>query len=320
MELHGNARLTPHGRTLMCRRVRVEGWTVREAATAAGCSERTCYRWLARFDAGQELTDRSSAPRSVAVRGPRWVVQALCECWLVVGGPGSGELDRTRGGATSEFVAVPAYDPLVASLLHQDRRELRELASSMGPGVGTRERATRVERVFCSGIRARLMRSDQLDRFGRLSWASEWTDDLGSGWTTADVRSVCDGHWASPRPGTGPIRTVRRRLTPDLPRSRSGLKGSSEMSGSGDRDSQQPTGGLACARFGHRSYPESPLIARLRGWRRSTAWLGQSTQTGHQDVDQVASVVARVVLRSDAETPDPAHELAGMDVGTDLTS
>jgi transposase InsO family protein len=68
MELHGNARLTPHGRTLMCRRVRHDGWTVAEAAKAAGCSERTAYRWLTRFDAGEAMTDRSSAPRSVPGR------------------------------------------------------------------------------------------------------------------------------------------------------------------------------------------------------------------------------------------------------------
>jgi transposase InsO family protein len=68
MELHGNARLTPHGRTLMCRRVREEGWTVAEAAEAAGCSERTCYRWLARYDAGEAMSDRSSAPKTVPGR------------------------------------------------------------------------------------------------------------------------------------------------------------------------------------------------------------------------------------------------------------
>lgn len=68
MKLHGNARLTPAGRELMCRRVRHDGWTVHEAAEAAGCSERTCYRWLTRFDAGEALTDRSSAPRSVPGR------------------------------------------------------------------------------------------------------------------------------------------------------------------------------------------------------------------------------------------------------------
>jgi transposase InsO family protein len=71
MELHGNARLTPHGRTLMCRRVREEGWTIAQAADAAGCSERTCYRWLDRYDAGEAMTDRSSAPHRVPGRTPQ---------------------------------------------------------------------------------------------------------------------------------------------------------------------------------------------------------------------------------------------------------
>ena len=63
MKLHGNARLTPYQRDLMCRRVREESWTVIEAAEAAGCSERTTFRWLARFDADESMRDRSSAPR-----------------------------------------------------------------------------------------------------------------------------------------------------------------------------------------------------------------------------------------------------------------
>jgi transposase InsO family protein len=70
MELHGNARLTPRGRMLMCERVRIEGWTVHEAAEAVGCSERTAYRWLRRYDAGEPLTDRSSAPHRVPGRTP----------------------------------------------------------------------------------------------------------------------------------------------------------------------------------------------------------------------------------------------------------
>lgn len=70
MKLHGNARLTPAGRELMCRRVRDEGWTVAEAAEAAGCAERTCYRWLARYDAGDTMQDRSSAPHRVPGRTP----------------------------------------------------------------------------------------------------------------------------------------------------------------------------------------------------------------------------------------------------------
>jgi hypothetical protein len=54
----------------MCRRVRIEGWTIAGAASAAGCSERTCYRWLARFDSGEALSDRSSAPRATPGRTP----------------------------------------------------------------------------------------------------------------------------------------------------------------------------------------------------------------------------------------------------------
>jgi transposase InsO family protein len=80
MRLHGNARLTPHGRTLMCRRVREQGWKPRDAAEAAGCSERTCYRWLARYDAGEVLTDRSSAPGSTPRRTSRRL-EALIEAF-----------------------------------------------------------------------------------------------------------------------------------------------------------------------------------------------------------------------------------------------
>ena len=64
MRLHANARLTPAGRLLLCRRVCDQGRTLRQAAEAAGVSERTARRWLARYRAeGQDgLVDRSSRP------------------------------------------------------------------------------------------------------------------------------------------------------------------------------------------------------------------------------------------------------------------
>lgn len=68
MKLHGNARLCPYQRDLMCRRVRYEQWTVDDAAEAAGCSARTCQKWLARFDAGEPMLDRSSRPHSMPTR------------------------------------------------------------------------------------------------------------------------------------------------------------------------------------------------------------------------------------------------------------
>jgi transposase InsO family protein len=64
MNVHKNARLTPQGRALLVHRIRTEGWRVADAAAAAGISERTAFRWLARHRAGGEfaLQDRSSAP------------------------------------------------------------------------------------------------------------------------------------------------------------------------------------------------------------------------------------------------------------------
>jgi transposase InsO family protein len=70
VQIHGNARLLPCQRALMCERVRLEGWTIEEAADAAGVSTRTVFRWLARFDAGEPMTDRSSVPNDVPGRTP----------------------------------------------------------------------------------------------------------------------------------------------------------------------------------------------------------------------------------------------------------
>ena len=79
MHLHGNARLVPSMRLLLVRRVLEGRWKVSEAAAAQGVSERTVYRWLARWRAGDcQLVDRSSAPRRVPRRTPA-AVEALIE-------------------------------------------------------------------------------------------------------------------------------------------------------------------------------------------------------------------------------------------------
>lgn len=70
MLIHGNARLLPRQRTLLCERVRLEGWTINEVADAFGVSTRTVFRWLRRYDAGQPMTDRSSAPHRRPTRTP----------------------------------------------------------------------------------------------------------------------------------------------------------------------------------------------------------------------------------------------------------
>jgi transposase InsO family protein len=77
MNLHANAPLSPLGRRLMCERVRELGWTVAEAAEAANLSERRAYVWLARYDAGEPMTDRSSRPHRSPRRTPGFVVAAI---------------------------------------------------------------------------------------------------------------------------------------------------------------------------------------------------------------------------------------------------
>ena len=64
MDIHKNARSCPASRALLVRRILEEGWSLRAAAEAAGLSERTAYKWLARYrKAGLEgLEDRSSSP------------------------------------------------------------------------------------------------------------------------------------------------------------------------------------------------------------------------------------------------------------------
>jgi transposase InsO family protein len=79
MKLHGNARTCPNSRRLLVDRVSDQSWSIEAAAEAAGVSERTAYRWLARWrEEGIEgLSDRSSAPRRIPHRTPADRVQAI---------------------------------------------------------------------------------------------------------------------------------------------------------------------------------------------------------------------------------------------------
>lgn len=64
MNAHSRARSCPWSRALLVKRVGTQGWTVTRAAAAAGISERSAYKWLARYRAHGEaaLKDRSSRP------------------------------------------------------------------------------------------------------------------------------------------------------------------------------------------------------------------------------------------------------------------
>jgi transposase InsO family protein len=78
VKLHGNARLTPGQRRLLCQRVVEERWAVADAADAAGLSERRAYEWLKRWREGDHvLEDRSSCPKRIANRTPSRVVALI---------------------------------------------------------------------------------------------------------------------------------------------------------------------------------------------------------------------------------------------------
>ena len=70
MKLHGNARLTPHGRERLVRQVLERGTTVRDAADAAGISTRTAAKWVARYrrEGTLGLIDRPSVARRIPHR------------------------------------------------------------------------------------------------------------------------------------------------------------------------------------------------------------------------------------------------------------
>jgi len=70
MKIHANAPFGPKGRLTMVRRVTEQGWSLTEAAEAAGVSERTTRKWVSRYRSEGEagLLDRSSAPKEVANR------------------------------------------------------------------------------------------------------------------------------------------------------------------------------------------------------------------------------------------------------------
>ena len=79
MKIHANARTCPKSRRLLVRRIEDEGWTLMEAAEAAGISVRTAHKWRARWRAEGEagLADRSSAPKARPTQLPESRVRAI---------------------------------------------------------------------------------------------------------------------------------------------------------------------------------------------------------------------------------------------------
>jgi transposase InsO family protein len=99
MQVHARAPLSPIGRRRVVDRVCVQGWSVAAAAEAAAVSERSVYRWLARFRAhGQPgLVDRPPVPRRVPGRTAPDRVAAICALRRL----------RLTGAEISERLSMP---------------------------------------------------------------------------------------------------------------------------------------------------------------------------------------------------------------------
>ena len=152
MNIHKNARLTPQGRLLLVERITEAGWSVVQAAQAAGISVRQSYRWLARYRAegAAGLGDRSSAPhhcqhrtagdrvseierlRRQRMSGPQ-IARQLGMPVSTVGGV-LRRLGLNRLAALDEKPAVVRYErERPGELIHLDTKKLGRIA-----GIGHR--------------------------------------------------------------------------------------------------------------------------------------------------------------------------------------
>ena len=78
MNIHKNARLTPHGRELLVRQI-ASGQTPEAAARAAGVCPRTARKWYACYlaEGVEGLKDRSSRPHRLREPPPTAIVEQV---------------------------------------------------------------------------------------------------------------------------------------------------------------------------------------------------------------------------------------------------
>ena len=150
MTLHRNARTCPASRRLIGRRVLEEGWTLTEAAEAAGVSVQRAREWVRRARAGDcELADRGSGPRG---RPPGRV-----------GPEREAVIAELRGEVRMNAVEI-------AEALGMSERTVRAVVSRLGlsklPPLEEPEPANRYERP----LPGELIHIDikKLGRFGRI--------------------------------------------------------------------------------------------------------------------------------------------------------
>jgi transposase InsO family protein len=194
---HRNARLTLHGRMLLCRRIEEQGWTVAGAAAAAGVSRQTAWKWRRRLqqEGPSGLVERRSARRRPPQRiggrllrrivllrlrlrvGPHWIG------WLT-GAARSSVYAVLRRLGLSRLRALEPREPVVrycwphaGDLLHLDTKKLGRIAPGGGWHFVGRSAKTRHRGLGWNVVHV------AVDDATRLAYAEELPDELGT--TTA---------------------------------------------------------------------------------------------------------------------------------------
>jgi transposase InsO family protein len=160
MKLHANARLSVKGRELLVDRMLTQGWSLAQAAEAAGVSDRTACKWVARFrlEGEQGLLDRSSAPKRSPARTPEERIQVIAalrrlrmtgaeiaECLGMPLSTVSGILTRIEMGKLGRLGLEPAvrYErSRPGELLHIDVKKLGRIVGGAGHRFAAREHHT----------------------------------------------------------------------------------------------------------------------------------------------------------------------------------
>lgn len=151
MNVHGNAKLSVPTRLLLVRRVLDEGWSVAAAAGAVGVSERTGWKWLARFrgEGMAGLADRSSAPHRVprrtssarermirGLRQLRMTAAEIAQCLMMPLSTVSAVLTRIGLGKRSRLEPVEPANRYQrrhpGELLHIDVKKLARIPEGGG--------------------------------------------------------------------------------------------------------------------------------------------------------------------------------------------
>ena len=200
MQLHASAALSLKARKKMVECVLVHDRALSEAAAEAGVSEKTCRKWVRRFEAeGQAgLLDRCSAPQTVANRTDERRVEAIAALRrLRFTGPEiaetldmalstvSGILQRIGMGKLGRLGLEPAvrYErQRPGELIHIDVKKLGRITQGPGHRVTGRKRGT-PRKPDAAGVRRHTAGYDYvhiaIDDCTRLAYAEVLCDERG---------------------------------------------------------------------------------------------------------------------------------------------